>query len=227
LMVCRTTCRFVWKESGVAQIPGSCERAHPFNTDTGGSAATFFVNMPAAPSQVQCVILSTTLFTWRKPRSYHVHVHTPHRFVCMLAGGRGPDGAIHEGLFFHFMCSKWSAAFGANFTDNKLTAISYGEKHIPLRLRQQCRMRGGGRWHEMRWNLTFSADASAVAFNGGLQESRPPVLLRNNRNVPDTALLTFHDPLWGTRPLRGCDVDTPAAPAYNIPARNMTRRVNV
>lgn len=139
---------------------------------------------------------------------------------------------MREGLFFHFMCSKWSASFWAfgsgnssNLSYDELSDLEakpskYGVGHVPSQLRQQCHVRGGGRWHEHRWNLTFTADPPAVRYVGeGEIRADTPALPLNKRNVPDEALFTFHDPLWGDRPLRGCEGPTPTAPRYRLPAR--------
>jgi hypothetical protein len=71
-----------------------------------------------------------------------------------VAGGRGRDGPSHEGLYYHFMCSKWSAAFWALGQDNTTSCSisspasvigSYGTAHVPSRLRHQCSVHGVGR----------------------------------------------------------------------------------
>lgn len=170
-----------------------------------------------------------------------------------VAGGRVPSAPPKEGLYYHFMCSKWSAAFwgggeggGSEIFHEAGDDVSGGSGGdilsaeavqgyaeglmVPERLRNQCSVRGGGRWHARRWNITFTADATAVlyspggaaALSGGAASGKrgfPQHLPMNSKNVPDAALFTFHDALWGTRPLRGCDSDTPAAPQYGLPAR--------
>ena len=165
-----------------------------------------------------------------------------------VAGGLVPSAPPKQGLYYHFMCSKWSAAFwgrgntsGSDIRHEEAGGGSDGDVLsteavrgyaddlvVPERLRLQCSVRGGGRWHASRWNLTFTADATAVLFTGATelpggtapaQREVPRHLPMNSKNVPDAALITFHDALWETRPLRGCHGDTPAAPQYGLPAR--------